>query len=309
MAVTNGAGTKYGPFSTAAAHSMSFTPSGTPAGIVVLIAQTTTNADQVSGVTYGGVPMTRVVTAQDAAGEPGRVYAYFLGSNIPTGTRSAIMTSTGTAPKIAWVANVVAGTVNTEVSESGFLETETTQVYYQPNGSYSVNTVIAYAVAYTGQAAPTNLVALGGTNNIEATGHDFGNQAARSGWSVSGGSMGWNGSAVDDTALCGLIIKEQFVVTSIVPVSAKISTQVGKDSTDITFASSEPFNEYMLRLVTAESSLITDGSLIEQAVVALRTSHTVNLTDDEIVAAEGGLVEGPKRIKAFVRSSSGFWTP
>jgi len=69
-------------------YSFNHTPVGVPNGVVVTIASVPTNTDLVTGVTYGGVAMTRVQTNVDNTTEPARTYIYFLGSNIPTGTQA-----------------------------------------------------------------------------------------------------------------------------------------------------------------------------------------------------------------------------
>lgn len=71
---------------------------------VVFVIQNASATDSISGVTYGGVAMTRVPTnglAVDTAGEPGAVYVYFLDSDtIPQDTQTvAVTVSTGTTAK------------------------------------------------------------------------------------------------------------------------------------------------------------------------------------------------------------------
>lgn len=65
------------------------TPVGTPRAILVYIIQDVGTGDEVVGVTYGGVAMTRVRYLAGLAGtEDGAVYAYFLGTNVPTGAQT-----------------------------------------------------------------------------------------------------------------------------------------------------------------------------------------------------------------------------
>ena len=53
-----------------------------PKGVVCIIVQAADTSDQISGVTYGGVPMTRVVDITHSGGtDSARVYGYFVGSN------------------------------------------------------------------------------------------------------------------------------------------------------------------------------------------------------------------------------------
>src|SRR5690349_21415106 len=72
---------------------------------VVLIHQDASATDQVSGVTYGGVAMTRIRSDSEST-EAGRVYIYFL-DGVATGTQNVIMTTTSTSTK-----QLVVGTVS-----------------------------------------------------------------------------------------------------------------------------------------------------------------------------------------------------
>lgn len=81
--------------------SWTHTPVGTPRGILVVIWQLTTAADQVTGCTYGGVAMTEVSASPliKSTGETGVLYTYFLGSSIPTGAQTVQFTVSGAATK------------------------------------------------------------------------------------------------------------------------------------------------------------------------------------------------------------------
>jgi hypothetical protein len=68
------------------------TPVGAPNGVVVTVVHGTSATDHVTGVTYGGVALTRVVTITDAAGEPGRSDIWFRGTGIPTGPQTVSVT-------------------------------------------------------------------------------------------------------------------------------------------------------------------------------------------------------------------------
>lgn len=88
MAVAFDASSARGTTGSTGDLSWTHTPVGTPKGAVVYICQTTATAtdpvDQVVGVTYGGVSMTRVETVAGNNGvtESVRSYAYFLGSGL-----------------------------------------------------------------------------------------------------------------------------------------------------------------------------------------------------------------------------------
>lgn len=74
------------------------TPVGTPKGVVVLIAASDAS-DVISGVTYGGVVLSRVAAAtkiSTVSTEGGSVYTYFRGSGIPTGLQAVSISNTAT---------------------------------------------------------------------------------------------------------------------------------------------------------------------------------------------------------------------
>ncbi len=83
-------------------------------GVVVFIMQPTVNTDFVTGVTYGGVAMTRVGTQVDTSASGGRIYTYFLGSGIPSGTQTVNVARSQTTTTIHVVVNgIVAGATDT----------------------------------------------------------------------------------------------------------------------------------------------------------------------------------------------------
>lgn len=90
--------------------------------------------------------------------------------------------------------------------------------------------------------------------------------------------------------------------------ASTISRVTGFDTTDITFEANEAFVEYQLRIVPNGSSDRTAGTLVEQATVTSRTTHSTTVTDDELVAAIGASVDGSYVIKAFVKDAAGNWS-
>jgi len=87
------------------------TPVGTPKGILVCLQEANGAGDVISAVTYNGVSMTRVAYVKnDEAGEDGAVWAYFLGSSIPTGPQTVACTvDSGTSVKHGVAVSVTAG--------------------------------------------------------------------------------------------------------------------------------------------------------------------------------------------------------
>lgn len=91
MAVAFDAASDSAEFVSGTPATWTHTPVGTPRGVIVYITQADGTNDVFSGVTYGGVAMTRIPDngrAVDTAIEIGAVYAYFLGTGIPTGAQT-----------------------------------------------------------------------------------------------------------------------------------------------------------------------------------------------------------------------------
>ena len=76
--------------------SFSHTAAGTVRGIVCTVAQSIGFTDEVTGITWGGVPMTRVGALFKSSGETGAVYAYLLGVNVATGLQNVVISVDGT---------------------------------------------------------------------------------------------------------------------------------------------------------------------------------------------------------------------
>lgn len=87
---------------------------------------------------------------------------------------------------------------------------------------------------------------------------------------------------------------------------SKISRVPGMDSVDVTFTADEAFVEYEVRRVADGSSSRASGSQVETATVTSRTSHTITMTDDEVIAASA--VEGTNVFKVFVKDAAGNWS-
>jgi len=82
--------------STANPQTWTHTPVGTPKAVIVTITQPDNTGDEVSGVTYGGVAMTRVRSDASTQAEAGRTYLYFLGTGIPTGAQTISVSRSAT---------------------------------------------------------------------------------------------------------------------------------------------------------------------------------------------------------------------
>ena len=81
----------------------------TPRAVVVQVAQHAGGTDQITGITYGGVPMTELrVDIQTAGNVDPVVYTYVLTDGIPSGSQTVAMTTTGTNQKAGRVRSIAA---------------------------------------------------------------------------------------------------------------------------------------------------------------------------------------------------------
>jgi len=130
--------------------SWTHTPVGTPAGAVVGISQDVTTADQVSGVTYGGVTMTRLGSiASSGGGDLGRSYLYFLGSGVPGGAQTVAVTVSGAASKSASAATITSSGGQTQSGDIQTLGTTTTN----PSVTLTISAdSLCYGIGHFGEA-------------------------------------------------------------------------------------------------------------------------------------------------------------
>jgi hypothetical protein len=98
--------------------SLTHTPTGTPRGAIAYMAHTGTQ-DEVTGITYGGVAMTRVGRAVRTNVV---AYAYFLGANIPTGAQSVVASVNATGSNKRLMAFTVTAATDTEVNTSALAQ-------------------------------------------------------------------------------------------------------------------------------------------------------------------------------------------
>ena len=149
-------------------------------GVLVLIAQSASGSDFISGVTYGGKPMKRITFAADTAGEPGAAYAYFLGENVPQGDQTVTFTvSSGTEAKHAWIFGLL-GAGQLEAKAAGIVQGDTA------NPSVTLATQADFAgfiasVVYSGHNAPASITPGTGytAGNFGGSVRDFGTNVAR----------------------------------------------------------------------------------------------------------------------------------
>lgn len=197
-------------FTTDNPSNQSFSPTN-PRGILVLIAQSGASTDQITGVTYGGVALTRInSTTSPGPGEPGRVYVYFLGAGIPTGTQTIAIANSGANTKhataVAVTGNRNAFILNVDTLSSNSLANPT--IALGPNST--PGRALLYSVLYSGQDSPSSITA---TEDIgQLSEHDHGSQSSRCDRLLEPveylGTIGYVSSA-DDVAMVVVAVEEE----------------------------------------------------------------------------------------------------
>jgi hypothetical protein len=155
------------------------TPTGTPRGVVVLIAHGTTSADIVTGVTYGGQAMFRWRTAFDSQGEVGRVYIYVLETGVPAGAQTVSIDRTEATTTVHGVATTwTATTTSIQVVDSDTLDGDGGNVA-DPSVllNYLGRLCTSICIHYNGANAPSSLAELTGQSLVHD--HDFGNFSSK----------------------------------------------------------------------------------------------------------------------------------
>jgi hypothetical protein len=114
MAVAFDAATEF--TGTGASVGGTHTPTGTPRGVWVYIAETLNLADIITGVTYGGVALGRVRYQPNSdQADDGATYSYFLGSSIPTGAQTLTVSKSDATTAIHVVVVTATAAADTEV--------------------------------------------------------------------------------------------------------------------------------------------------------------------------------------------------
>jgi len=196
------------------------TPVGTPRGVIVLLTQVAISAnDCITGVTYGGVSMTRVPTngfAQDTATELGAAYAYFLGSGIPTGAQTVSIAYDDNEESMKRaVCITLTASADTEVVASGRVQGDTA------NPSISLDsgakTAFKAFALYSGQDAIANITNTAGMTRILAEKLSEGNYCRVYGYRTTPGSGSETvvqTATSDDVAMVGLAVAEMDAVAT-----------------------------------------------------------------------------------------------
>lgn len=195
--------------------SWTHTPVGTPKGVCVIITQPTSSADEVSGITYGGIALARSITQARTVTEQSRVYIYFLGSGIPTGAQTVAVTlTTQTAAAkhgMAFTMTAAAGQ-NTAVDASNGADLG---IVANPSITVTHTGTLSGWAGYCGHTYGANTPVSTGLQSGETyrAGHDPGAAVAmvytRHGGADSASSTyGYTTLASDDQNLAAVVVKE-----------------------------------------------------------------------------------------------------
>jgi hypothetical protein len=186
--------------STGAATAISHPGSASARAACVLIDQNASATDQVSGVTYGGVAMSRIRSESEAT-EAGRTYIYWL-DNIPTGTQDVVVTTTSTSSKQAVVATmlVASGKIVTVAGSATGTSASVANPSWTISGLTASSVLMAYEVIHSGLQTMTTTPAASWTlissTDLGSQGRGFARQAvASSGTTLT---CGWTASTADD---------------------------------------------------------------------------------------------------------------
>jgi hypothetical protein len=197
-----------------ASFSWTHTPIGAPKGVVVFVfsAGTKGSTNPVTGVTYGGVTMTDLgasYAAADTATELGSVKTFFLGSSIPTGAKSIVVSRTNNTTIMYAIAyTITALTSDTEIV-GGVVENNN-QTLTETNvddGSPGTNS-LRLAALYTGANSPRTV----GSNTTGGPSIDLGAYACQVAMETTPGQgsrpVGFVYTTSDDVAAVYLAVKE-----------------------------------------------------------------------------------------------------
>lgn len=207
MSVTVDVATEFATFTTTSPATQSHAGGSSPKGVGIVIAHGTDNTDRITSCSYGGVSLARKDTVNDPTGEPGRVYVYFRGDSIPSGTQDASIVHDGGAT-VKW-ACVFTVDANGDVEIGGFLRIGADVANPQLALDSGTIEALRFMIIYSGLAAPTDLTPVANMTAIHD--HDFGAFVARFDRQTTAGTgsftIGYT-SASDDVATCAFMIQE-----------------------------------------------------------------------------------------------------
>lgn len=184
------------------------TPVGTPRGVCVLGA-VEASSDQITGITYGGVAMTRAPLglATDTAGETGTAYGYFLGKGIPTGAQTVSVDHTAVANNKAFYCITVTADTDTILLDSNRAQENQANPQFALNSGNS--SALRFFLINSGLPNVSDLTLIAGMTALLSD--DAGARIVRvdreTSPSVGNTTVGYTGVS-DDVAMVGLAIAE-----------------------------------------------------------------------------------------------------
>jgi hypothetical protein len=157
----------------AASFTWNHVPAGTPRGVLVFTF-VNANADDATGVTYGGVAMARVPGGRALATstESGDCVAWFLGTGIGTGTKAVVVSRTNNSDVMYAAAITVTAAADTEACNPVLQQGSSVQAPAQQSvndQTTGVNSMRFAGCNYGGSAIP-----VAGAQSTALIGIDFG---------------------------------------------------------------------------------------------------------------------------------------
>ncbi|KKM78934.1 hypothetical protein LCGC14_1355030 [marine sediment metagenome] len=188
------------------------TPSGTPKGVLVFVLAADNGLDEVTGVTYGGVPLVEVALSPllKTTTVPLAAHAYFLGSSVPTGVQEVVVTVSNADSDRQALCYTVTSSQDSEVQNTAtWLEEATTD----PTATLALSGEECW-VALTALSDSNSVGAIsplsGWTSNLEVSGF-----FSRTGYwyryntvGTSDVTIGYDGTELTDSIGIGVAIKE-----------------------------------------------------------------------------------------------------
>ena len=275
-AESNAAGSSTGNFN------WTHTPSGTPKGVVVFVGQNTRpGTDEVSSVTYGGEPMARFALASDTSSESGRMYGYFLGTGLPTGPQSIVVTVSGNTAKTAAAVTMTAS-ADTDIEDWGVAEED------QGDPTITLSTAAETYCAGGLHSGWGNVNSVApGTDYVDIYEIDLGGQAhfyLRRTSNASAGSpvVDWIANS-NDVAAVGVAVKEsgEAPITGSLDVTLDDATLAGTGTVEVEGALAETLD--------AATLAATGTQLLEGALAETLDAATLAGTGTQLL--EGALAE------------------
>lgn len=220
MAISHDAVTTATAYTTTGTQTTSHVANASAYAALVLIVQQSSVADQVSGVTYGGTAMTRLVFDTNGT-ESGAIYVYFLNA-VSGGTQNVAMTTTGTAEKQLVVATMTktASPASIAYVVGSGTSTSSADPSWSITGLNTALTYVAYEAIHSGLQTMTTTPhaswTLISSTDAGTQGRGFARlTSATSG--VSSIASGWLSGTADDFIGVSVALYEELNQTMSVP--------------------------------------------------------------------------------------------